>query len=933
MAILDVEQSKTTGTKGIEREIDVNAHSLIMDTIQMTQYQYPEASTVRELTSNAIDSQAEKLRAIEILTGKVNKEDYYIERQEAQYKDSNFDKEYYDLNWLDQTNNIVELKYICGSGGGWCDKLIVKDYGVGLGKKRLQGYWSIGYSTKRNTTKALGGFGFGSKASLSLRNDYYDVVTAHNGKLFKFRAYAYKVDSLVSKFKNDEGDLNNYIEWTDSKGNVSKVYYEDTTQKNFTQLEVPCKTYHRHKIKEAVDSQLLYLSGIQFTYQDEYGNKEDKKFQANILYNSKNLIISDQKTYSKPHVIIVKDVDQPTGVCYGFVNFQELEMQDLYSYVGFKCPMRQVVRDPETGKETLMQDGVEISPSRESIIWTDNTRNYLQGIITNAVKEAEDLISSQLQETNLLIWIKKAVAIKSGNNSDWTLSNISKIVDTSEINPIYSVNTDVKLKDVTQFWTAFINRQVSKEGKYVKNKGHQYFIQRQPLNNWGNFNDTIVLHEGNLYPRKDEFIIQKKSNNGKFNSIKKLSDQDLMEHLFNQGSFEHPKTTYCKSEKAFEKVKEVRDYIWDTLKADPNVIKYEELEVPEDFSTNIVDADEISVEEQGEKNIYAGMSPAEIRKLTDKIVIQHPELNRNGSSYLNSDSYIKYSKEEVVTKDFIEDKATVYYALGVEEQSLTSIAAIITSQIGDLRGGHNYRTISSKVFNSDLKIVRVPSNMGKKYLKGHRHISEFFGYKPIYSDKDTTINMNEALIKWNTCRLISKEVHELEFFTNFAQVNPDLQTIYSELENYILGYTEFNEYNSKRTVGEEEIKAFAGYMSKVTEFTLFKEANSNDLEGIKAKSTELFGVETIDDVKSIDFDIYNKYRALKEYSSQVGSLLKVIDFEKLNNEGYNVLNKILNVYGLDSFNLSDFGVNLKPDIQVVVEENNEELVELTDESF
>ncbi len=144
MAILDVEQSKTQGTKGITREIDINAHSLIMDTIQMTQYQYPEASTVRELTSNAIDSQAEKLRAIEILSGKVKKEDYYLERQEAQYKDSNFDESYYDLDWLDLTNNIVELKYICGTGGGWCDKLIVKDYGVGIGEKRLEGYWSIG---------------------------------------------------------------------------------------------------------------------------------------------------------------------------------------------------------------------------------------------------------------------------------------------------------------------------------------------------------------------------------------------------------------------------------------------------------------------------------------------------------------------------------------------------------------------------------------------------------------------------------------------------------------------------------------------------------------------------------------------------------------------------------------------------------------------
>lgn len=359
MAILDVEQSQQNGTKGIGREIDASAHSLIMDTIQISQYQYPEASTVRELTSNAIDSQAEKMRAIEILTGIKKEEDYYIKRDDAEYKDSNFDRSYYDLNYLD-SNNSVELQYICGTGGGWCDKFIVTDHGVGLGGDRLQGYFKIGFSSKRNTTKALGGFGFGAKASLSLRNQYYDVITAHNGRLFKFRCYSYDINSLVSKF-NEDGSLNDFIYFTDSKGEQYPVYYEKTDLKNFTTIEVPCKTHHRTKMKEAVTSQLLYLNGITFTFIDENGYKEVKNFEANVLYTSKNLIISDQKTYNKPHIVIVKDIDQPVGICYGFVNFHELEMQDLYSYIGFKCPMRQVIRDAN-GVETVIQEGVEVTP-------------------------------------------------------------------------------------------------------------------------------------------------------------------------------------------------------------------------------------------------------------------------------------------------------------------------------------------------------------------------------------------------------------------------------------------------------------------------------------------------------------------------------------------------------------------------------------------
>src|SRR5690242_17651699 len=117
MAILDVEQNKQQGSAGITREIDENAHSLIMDTIQITQYQYPEASTVRELTSNAIDSQNEKTKAIEIITGVKKEEDYFIRRETSQYKDSNFDKDYYDLKWLNTDKNDVELTYKCGTGG------------------------------------------------------------------------------------------------------------------------------------------------------------------------------------------------------------------------------------------------------------------------------------------------------------------------------------------------------------------------------------------------------------------------------------------------------------------------------------------------------------------------------------------------------------------------------------------------------------------------------------------------------------------------------------------------------------------------------------------------------------------------------------------------------------------------------------------------
>ncbi len=159
MSIIDLEQSKQlSNNKGIEKTIDENALSLILDNVQISQYVYPEQSTVRELTSNAVDSQKEKEKVIEILSGKSKVEDYYITRDDAKYNDSNFNKDYYDLTKLDRENNKIQLKYIIGKEGiGWCDRFVVKDYGVGLGDNRLEGYFNIGFSTKRNTVSQLGG--------------------------------------------------------------------------------------------------------------------------------------------------------------------------------------------------------------------------------------------------------------------------------------------------------------------------------------------------------------------------------------------------------------------------------------------------------------------------------------------------------------------------------------------------------------------------------------------------------------------------------------------------------------------------------------------------------------------------------------------------------------------------------------------------------
>lgn len=134
----------TKGSTGIKKEINKNSIDIVFDILQVYAYSMPIESTVRELASNAVDSQREKEIAIEILTGKAKEEDYFITKHGKEFEDSKFKREYYNLEWLDNTQNRVELSYLEKPGSGFCDEFHVKDYGVGIGNGRMKGVLQLG---------------------------------------------------------------------------------------------------------------------------------------------------------------------------------------------------------------------------------------------------------------------------------------------------------------------------------------------------------------------------------------------------------------------------------------------------------------------------------------------------------------------------------------------------------------------------------------------------------------------------------------------------------------------------------------------------------------------------------------------------------------------------------------------------------------------
>ena len=188
MSIRDIDRNIKDSGKGLQKQIDAGAHRLVYDILQATQYSHPIPSTVRELATNAWDAQREKEVAIDILTGKKTVEDYYITRDGDQYRASNFDPSYYDLNCF-SADNLVTLRYTRNSGTGFCDRFEVIDNGVGLSIKRLAGMLSLGFSTKRNTSEGFGAWGLGAKAAFSTGVGNYSVTSVHNGRRYKCVCY------------------------------------------------------------------------------------------------------------------------------------------------------------------------------------------------------------------------------------------------------------------------------------------------------------------------------------------------------------------------------------------------------------------------------------------------------------------------------------------------------------------------------------------------------------------------------------------------------------------------------------------------------------------------------------------------------------------------------------------------------------------------
>ena len=884
---------------GFDKTIEASALGMIYDNLQKYQYQYPIKSTIRELVSNAVDAVGEKIKAKAILSGLAKEEDFFIRRDDALYKDSNFDPTYYDPKWLG-SNDEVLISY--REGGVGKDYVHVIDQGVGLWGPRLEGYFKLGYSTKRNAKFALGKFGIGAKAALSTNIEYYTVINRYNGAEFQFNVYGHKVDSVVPPLDLATGAKNPSV--TFSNGYVA--HYRATTQPNGLEVIIETKKHKKQEFIEAVKSQLLYFEGVRLEVVKENGYRENIPTRANVLFENEYLIVSDNNQYSKPHLVINK-------VNYGYVDFNELELEVKMGNVGIK----------------VAAEEVQVNPSRESVIWSEQTKETIQQRFRQAAKIATDLIQDKLKTDDFITWLRTWSSIKRNyvnKSSTDVVSRLAGIVNLEELQPSFSLDPTLRAGLMKMLFPGIRVQRIRVEQKYKGGKTYRK-LERSDVMYASDMDSTIpvVVTDSKPGTKKLRYLATQNSNgfyliwypkdnertHVQADSIQlEVEDTDDWTEDFNltrlaaqiykeEGINRDAELHTIKGKSASDIVmvlKDRRGRVIDFIKKSTVALRLETVSVPDSFQWG---EEEDVVEAQiAQEQKLRNMSPEDRRKLEQRVVAFTPRGFDNTPWKVNSNDMVRLFEWQKIEPKLGEvqnlDGEEVYYGSSKDEELIHMVAAISRPVNGSMyaenkqfsyyrddakefreRWGLSSYDYKQKYLNNwgpdaRVTLLKVAEDQ-KKHYTNYRHITEFF-----QRVEGKTLTMSRLLIDWHTARIISERIHDLRFLAGYSAFDAEVAEKYRKLLAFFKeNYRDISEYSRKGNyfgLQKDMYEQVLAHHDKVAQLQLFIRQNQDDAEAIADMSKTLFNAE-LEHAHGLNLEYYDLYNELLEYASPIHNLL------------------------------------------------------------
>lgn len=883
-------EAESTMQKGFVKKMDTSGINMMFDTLQKYQYTYPVKSTVRELLSNGIDSTVEKQTAIKILTGQAKVEDFFVEKEGDLYKDSKFDPSYYDLKWL-SGKDTVELRYFVGSNTRK-DYVTITDYGVGLGGKRLEKYFSLGFSTKRLSKLPLGKFGLGAKSPLSVGVDMYTIESCYNGRLFRFNIYSHKVDSIIPAFNLDQGRVNEFITFNEGEEDEYKVYYLPTEELNRVTITIDAKKHHRDQYIEAVKSQMLYFDKIALIVVDENGTEQSIPYKANIMYEDEFIVLSDNQYFTRPHMLL-------NGVNYGFIDWNELELENKHGNIGIK----------------VQPEDIDVNPSRESVLWTEQTKKMVTQRFNDVVNIATNMIQEELKEKDIVKWVRTCYTV-SGHylNRQDVLGRLANIVDLNTVKPRFILNDKIKfrsdepLEGLLMKFVKFGHRTSKETGEVRK------IVSRKTISSLFEYYTKpfiLIKNDERANNRKDKYLLSLYSDGYVAIYEPLLTEEKILDRIKDGDT--DLEEWYNKRKK--NSLTLTREDIWNFLKESSQVLFYEKIKVPEDFTgTEEEEIIQAAVEEVVAEVKQAAVSAAERRKMDGTTIIHtlsaEPSKkfvwNKVTGTWELEGSHFTFTKLEYPIRKINDwDESEIYYG-NEADASLMHLVGLITlprqrdeepytsnskkftrfhakdyvdwgnskywrvkgldeTETAKVRGWKAYDL--QHFFDCNVKLIKVAQSNNHLY-RDFKHVTSFF-----VQIKNHTITMSNTLIKWNTARIIREKLTQCAFLYNFEYFNPKYAQVYAKLCKYVDNHYRMVSPNQRITgLDTATYSDMISHLDNVRKFQDFVKDNG-DADTIAQLARELFGNKEIKDGMAVEPEIMDDLGTLLEYSLACGDFL------------------------------------------------------------
>jgi len=858
MAVLEIEQNENSG---LVKEIDSASIDLLFKNVQESQYSFPIKSFIREIFSNGIDSIKEKEIAYKILKEGKPENDFYLNRNEAEVKDSNFDSSYYNFDFLDMNSDKVFITYQSREND-IKDRVIIEDQGVGLSSYRLRKYTSIAWSSKRNTRHAIGKFGVGAKVGLAI-SEFFTIRTFYNGyetTLMIYHDYFHciSVKDSTSKVEQWKG--------FNKKGTEMSIpiIWNKTEEVNGAIVTLEVNKHTKEKYIQAVKEQLIYFQD-KVSFCIEYPDVKSPDwvdFETEILFESNNCVVPKISPHSEPHMII-------EGINYGIIAWDELGMEKRWGRIAIK----------------VSASDVKINQSRETVIWNDKTRTTVLNNVKAVTKDAENYLKDKVETSNnFFSWLKIVKNATVSSRDDIIVSELGKFVPKANLNFKWNLK-DIydKLKPnlhpnpkvaylsgdqssfdwLFKYYNVFSVTKISKRGKVNGDYNDSGSLSQTVVRDFILFNRTDVVvfaNETSISLQFLEYIIETKQcdsiiyirekselhkeNAGFGGEFNHVTRQLLREYAINLDTFEYPKD-YLKEKEQLKK---------------------------EETKKNKEETAKIKLLEKERKSSV--ILCKKFRPRYDELKLNEYNLRVDGFRFRNQIGLIhRYSYRKDKFKAFT--YTTVIYGTSANIVEMSIIYQMLC----------NTRNVITDKF-----IFIIVSKITAKHLKEYNFtifIEDF-----IMEKTENGFKLHDIFLKYNTARKVAELLQQYPYvrhLNNLSLIDNSLISILETLENY--KKVPINAHTGVKFILESEpsvlndleiletFEALDTYLQNSE--TVNKLIYKGDTEEATKKSKEFFGSAEPLTINAIDVEFIVTLEALIQKLEPLVPILDNLNYEQI----------------------------------------------------